>query len=103
MKRLEVDLAETAIADLDDIYVYVLDQSRSAKIADGFIDRIEARCQKIGAAPHGGRRRDDLGAGLRTIAFEKTALIVYRVDGDRVVVLNVLYRGRDVDSAFADA
>ena len=44
-----------------------------------------------------------MAAGGATIAFEKTALIVYRVDGDRVVVLNVLYRGRDVDSAFADA
>lgn len=100
MKRLEVKLSEEAIADLNTIYVYVFDRTQSAKVADGFVDRIEARCQKIGDAPHGGKARNDLAPGVRTVPFEKAALIAYRAEADRVVITNVFYRGRDVEAAF---
>ncbi|MBO6640522.1 MAG: type II toxin-antitoxin system RelE/ParE family toxin [Roseitalea sp.] len=102
MKRLEVRFAKSAIDDLKSIYEFVFDRSRSANLADGFVDRIEARCMKVGNAPHGGTARDDLAPGLRTVPFERTALIAYRIEDDRVVITNVFYRGRDVDAAFAE-
>ena len=102
MKRLRVDFSEEAIADIDSIYEFIFDRSRSAQIADGFINRIEARCQKIGDTPHGGRARDDWAPGMRAVPFEKTALIGYRVEADQVVITNIFYHGRDVDAVFAD-
>lgn len=102
MKRLEVRFAKSAIDDLKSIYEYVFDRSRSAKVADGFVDRIESRCVKVGDAPHGGALRDDLAPGLRTVPFERSALIAYRVEDDHIVITNVFYRGRDVDAAFSD-
>ena len=100
MKRLDVRLAKSAIEDLKLIYTFVFDRSRSAHVADGFVKRIEARCQKIGDAPHGGKARDDLAPGVRTVPFEKSALIAYRAEADRIVITNVFYRGRDVEAAF---
>ncbi|MCR9122484.1 MAG: type II toxin-antitoxin system RelE/ParE family toxin [Phyllobacteriaceae bacterium] len=102
MRRLEVELSEEAIADLETIFFFVFDKTRSAKVADGFVDRIEARCMKVGDVPHGGTARDDLAPGLRTVPFERTALIAYRIEDDRVAITNVFYRGRDMDAAFSD-
>lgn len=100
MTPLDVIFAESADDDLAGIYQWIADETASLETGLRFVSRIVDRCEKIGDAPHGGRRRDDLDAGLRTIAFERAALIIYGVEDDRVVILNVLYRGRDVDAAF---
>lgn len=102
MRRLEVELSEQAIADLEAIFIFIFDRTRSARVADGFVNRIEARCMKIGEVPHGGRARDDLAPGTRTVPFERTALIAYRIEDERVVITNVFYRGRDAEAAFSD-
>jgi toxin ParE1/3/4 len=54
-----------------------------------------ARCRLIPTLPHGGRPRDDLAPGLRTVAFERRVVIVYRVVGSTVEITNVFYGGRD--------
>lgn len=66
--------------------------------AQRFTDRIWAACEKIGNAPLGGRPRDDLLPGLRTVPFEKKAIIAYRVDGETVEIVNVFYGGSDYEA-----
>ena len=92
-----------AEADLADIFHVVLHASQDQNVAEGFIRRIIARCRRIGDAPHGGRPRGDLEPGLRTVPFERSAIIAYRVDTDRVTITNVFYGGRDFEALFQAA
>ena len=61
----------------------------------------QARALRIGDAPHGGRSRDDLAPGLRTVPFEASAVIAYRV-GAAVEIANVFYGGRDYEALYRD-
>lgn len=98
IRVLRVELSETAIADLEAIAAHILNASGSLRITTGFIDRIEDRCQRIGDAPRSGRRRDDLRPGLRTVPFERTAVITYAIEEDRILIVNVFYGGRDFEA-----
>lgn len=100
MRRLRVKLQPEAFADLTDIFREVLRISQNLPTARGFVKRIRDRCARIGDAPHGGRPRDDLEPGLRTVPFEHTAVIAYRVEADRVRVTNIFYGGRDFESLY---
>ncbi|TGV31912.1 type II toxin-antitoxin system RelE/ParE family toxin, partial [Mesorhizobium sp. M8A.F.Ca.ET.142.01.1.1] len=73
---------------------YILESGGSETAANGFIDRIRERCQSIGNGPRGGRLREDLMPGLRTVPFEHSALIAYVIEGDSVFIVNVFYGGR---------
>jgi toxin ParE1/3/4 len=64
------------------------------------VTRIIERCQRIGIVPHGGRSRDDLAAGLRTVPFERRAVIDYRVTDEIVEITNVFYGGRDYEALY---
>lgn len=64
------------------------------------MQRIKDRCERIGDAPHGGRPREDLEPGLRTVPFESSALIAYRVEPDRMRITNVFYSGRDFEAFY---
>ena len=98
MRRLSVVYRPAAIADAEDIYRYIIRKGGSARVAMAFVRRIRARCLRIGDAPWSGRPREDLAVGLRTIAFERVAVIAYRVSDDRIVVTNIFYGGRDIDA-----
>jgi toxin ParE1/3/4 len=100
--RRDVKLAESAIADLVEIYEYVARISGSRVTAIRFIRRIRSRCKRIGYVPFGGRTRDDLEPGLRTVPFEHSAVIAYKVEGDHVLVLNVFYGGRDYEALYRE-
>lgn len=100
MRRLPVSLRREARIDLADIFGVVLHASHGNDIAEGFIRRIIARCRRIGDAPHGGRPRDDLEPGLRTVPFERSAIIAYRVQAERVIITNVFYGGRDFEALY---
>lgn len=99
MRRVDVVIREEATLDLQEIYDAIADKSQSVAVARTFVDRILARCSKIGDAPRGGRPRDDLRPGLRSVPFEKSALILYRVT-DVVEIVNVFPCGRDYESLF---
>lgn len=102
MRRLPVSFRPEALADLADIYAYVSKASHSANIAEGFVRRIRTRCARIGDAPLGGRSRDDLRTGLRTVPFEHAAVIAYLVEPDRVRITNIFYGGRDYEALYRD-
>ena len=99
MSRAEIIYRPGAIADLQRIFDVIAESSGSDLVAQRFIDRIMQRCSKIGDAPRGGRPRDDLKPGLRTIPFERTALIAYRIS-DLVEIINVFYGGRDYETLY---
>ncbi|WP_348270975.1 type II toxin-antitoxin system RelE/ParE family toxin [Methylobacterium sp. ARG-1] len=69
-----------ARADLANIFRTVFHLSQDVPTARRFTQRIKDRCDRIGDAPHAGRPRDDLSEGLRTVPFERSAVIAYRVE-----------------------
>ena len=72
-----------------------------AERAIGYVDRIQDCCRSLSVFPERGVRRDDLRPGLRTLGFERRAVIALQVwRADAVTILRVLYGGRDVDTAF---
>lgn len=95
MKRYEVRLLPSALDDIESIYLYIFEQSLNAAVAAGFTDRILDRAERIGDVPNGGAPRPHLGEGIRLVAFERSAVIVYRVVIETVEVVNVFYGGRD--------
>lgn len=100
MHPLEVTYRPQALADLEDIFHAVLSASRNVAIAQAYVQRIRERCRRIGDAPRGGRPRDDLLPGLRTVPFEHAAVIAYRVEDDRVRITNIFYGGRDYEALY---
>ena len=74
--------------------------SQSFDVAEGFVRRIKASCERIGDAPRGGRPRNDLETGLRTAPFEKRAVIAYKVEKDCVRITNIFYGGRDYEALY---
>jgi toxin ParE1/3/4 len=100
MRRLRVEYQPDAIADLREIYRFVAGLSENSAVARKFVRRIEARCSRIGNVPHGGRPRDDLEPGLRTVPFEHTAVIAYKVEGDLVRIVSIFYGRRDFESFY---
>ena len=97
MRRVGVSYRPEAVADLENIYDAVARMSASRQVARGFVQRIMARCRRIGDVPRGGRRRDDLVPGLRLVPFEGRAVIAYVVM-DGVEITNVFYGGRDYEA-----
>jgi toxin ParE1/3/4 len=98
MKRYEVSFRPQAEADLLDLYRYI---SREAgrDIAGGYIERVEAACLALENFPERGMRRDDIRPGLRMMGFERRATIVFEVLASEVVIIRVLYGGRDYERA----
>ena len=102
IQRLAVVLSQAAVSDLDAIAAYILESSGSEKIANGFLDRIKERCSRIGNAPRGGRLRDDIVPGLRTVPFEHSAVVAYVIEDDIVHIVNIFYGGRDHEALMRD-
>ena len=102
MKRLRVRWSKRGRKDLNALIDNIERTSGSTTIALNYMGRLEARCQRIGDAPRAGRARDDLSPGLRTVSFERSALICYIIEDDRVLITNIFRRGRDVDAFFLE-
>lgn len=102
MKRLPVRWSKEGRRNLNAIIDHIEMASGSTNTALRYLDRLEARCQRIGDAPRSGRARDDLAPGLRTLSFERSALICYAVIHNDIWITNVFRRGRDVEAFFRD-
>lgn len=100
IQRLEVQIEAEADDNLFEIWMFIVESSGNEKIADTFIERIRERCFRIGDIPRQGKPRDDLYQGLRTIPFERSAVIAYLIDGDMVRITNIFYGGRDFEALF---
>jgi len=94
--KFEVRLAESAEADLRDIYDYVALEA-SPDRASAYVDRIMAFLSKLELFPQRGTLHDDIRNGLRTIGFERRISIAFVVESGTVVILRLLYAGRKLD------
>jgi toxin ParE1/3/4 len=83
-----------AEADLFDLYRYIA-QEAGHEVAGAFTDRIEAACMALETFPRRGTRRDDIRRGLRTMGFERRATIAIQVKRSEVLIVRILYGGRD--------
>lgn len=102
VKRYKVRYREEASGDILEIYRCVYEVSLDPVTAQRFTGRLMTACERIGEAPFGGRPRDDLFPGLRTVPFEKRAVIAYLVGEDTVDVTNVFYGGRDYEALYRE-
>ncbi len=98
MQRLPVAYTQIAKDDLAAIFEYVLEKSRDLMTAIAYTDRIYARCETIGHAPRGGVMRNDLGNGIRMVPFERSAVILYRIEAGTVLITNIFAGGRDYEA-----
>ena len=92
-------LAPAARDDLDAIWDYVAREARDAGPADRLIDAITERLWLLAQHPQIGRRRDDLEAGLRSLAVGNF-VIVYEVTAGNVSVLRIVHGRQDLPSLF---
>jgi toxin ParE1/3/4 len=98
VKAYRVRFTSAAVDDLIAIFDYVAKRA-GARIAEGFVSRLETACGSLDAAPYRGTARDDLRPGLRTFGVERRATILFTVNEARseAVILGVFYGGRDID------
>ena len=66
--------------------------------ASRFIDGILNHIATLGEFPKRGTPRDELGPGLRTIAWRHRATIAFVVEERDVVVIGIFYAGRDFET-----
>jgi len=59
-----------------------------------FVERLLEACDSLVLAPFRGTGRDDLRPGIRTVGFERKATIYFKVVGDHIVIVSIMYRGR---------
>jgi plasmid stabilization system protein ParE len=90
-----VRLRPEAADDLRAIYSYIRDQA-SPEISRRYVQRITAYLQGFDVFPERGTRRDDISPGLRIVGFERRVTIAFVVERDEVIVLNILYGGREL-------
>ncbi|MCO5163637.1 MAG: type II toxin-antitoxin system RelE/ParE family toxin [Mesorhizobium sp.] len=98
MRRHRVGFRDSAWSDLDQIFWYIVEASGNPRVAYAYTRRIQERCLRLADAPHGGRARNDLAPGLRTVPFERSAIICYVVEDDTCWVTNIFHRGRDYEA-----
>jgi toxin ParE1/3/4 len=93
-------LAPEAKVDLVELWSYVSDE-RSIEAADRLVDSISARFVLLSRHPHVGRQRDDLRIGSRSFPVGNY-IVLYRIDGDDVVIQRVVRGSRDLEALFHD-
>jgi len=93
---VKVQLHEAAIGDITSIFDYLAEHVGYERAAE-YIRHIENFCRSLETFPERGRRRPDLGDGVRAIVFESRAVIAYRVEDRGVLVLRVIHGGQDYD------
>ncbi len=92
--------APQADSDLDGIWYYVASRSGNIEIADRLIDSLTDRFFLLANHPNLGRARDqDLSSGVRSFPVGQY-VIVYRIEGDDVLILRVLRGSRNIEMLF---
>ncbi|WP_270374556.1 MULTISPECIES: type II toxin-antitoxin system RelE/ParE family toxin [Marinicauda] len=96
MKRYSVVFEVAARRDLRNLHDWIARKS-GVRVAMGFMERIRSYCEGFEIAPERGRQCPDIRPGLRLVGFERCVTIAFTVNGDRVVILRIIYRGRDLE------
>jgi toxin ParE1/3/4 len=89
--------ARADLSDTWDYYAKVADRQR----ADRIVSEINDACRLIEEHPFGGRSRDEVRPGLRSI-FARPYVIFYRVRDEVAEIVRILHGRRDLDEIFND-
>ena len=89
-----------AVDDLDEIYDYIAAQNLNPAAADRFMDDLLVRMEGFARQPLMGELREDLGPEVRTFAFRKNYIVLYRPLDDGIDVLRVFHTARDYPRLF---
>jgi toxin ParE1/3/4 len=81
--------------DLFDIWAYIANNA----VADNQLHEIDRACFALGAWPEYGKVRDDVRAGLRSVAVSRY-VVFYRVTKTAIEIVRVLDERRDVEAVF---
>jgi toxin ParE1/3/4 len=95
----EIVYEQSARDDLRSIYFWIAERA-GPETALAYVERIRSRCDRLASFPDQGTSREDLVTSLRTIAFERTAIIAYIAETRAVRILRVLRKGRDLRLEF---
>lgn len=96
-----VAFTRSAQADLHGLFDYLADRFGIPN-AQRYVEQIEKACLSLGTMPHRGSQRSDLRPGMRTMGFRRRVTIAFRIKGDSVTILRILYGGRSAELALAD-
>jgi toxin ParE1/3/4 len=92
-------LAPKASSDLRQIWAYIANDNMAA--AERVLERINEVLRLLVEQPEAGRRRDELGDGLRSFAT-RTHVVFYEVRENSVDVIRVLDGHRDIGEGMFD-
>lgn len=92
-----VVFAPEALNDLRLLYDRIADASAPER-AFAWVEALRQHLLGFADFPERGTRRDAIRPGLRTTGYRRRVTIAFVVTGAEVVVLRVLYGGRDVDA-----
>src|SRR5215210_7465211 len=85
-----------AIRDLNAIADYIALDSRQSAIR--FAKELRQFCRNLRFFPLRGRPRDQIEPGLRTLSYRGRVTVAYWVDGNRVLISDIFYAGRDYEA-----
>lgn len=86
-----------ANADIEEIAFYIFDLNPTA--ANHFLDALDETCQRLAVNPEIGRRRPELGEGLRSFCVGNY-IIFYTISKEAIEIARVIYGGRDLPRIF---
>ena len=87
------DLTRAAKADLQEIWLYTVDQWGEQQ-ADRYLHQLEQCCERLIDHPELGKARDDLRSGFRSIP-EGSHMIIYRHYHNRIEIVRILHQRMD--------
>jgi toxin ParE1/3/4 len=97
VKEWRIELDPQAKADLRNLNDWISEKASPA-VADGYEERLLAFISRLRHFPERGDRRDDVSPSLRVIGFERRVSIAFEVTAEAVVILRILYAGRQFGS-----
>lgn len=98
--RRPVQWSSDALADLSEIWAYYAEIA-GQPTADKIVRDIGEKSRFIEAYPFGGRTRDEIRRGLRSIAASPY-VVFYRAEEETAEIVRVLHGRRDIGEIFAD-
>ncbi|CAH1656461.1 Type II toxin-antitoxin system RelE/ParE family toxin [Hyphomicrobiales bacterium] len=97
---MQVVFTRRAVNQLARLHHYIADRT-SETVADNYVGRLVAYCERFDTFPERGMRRDDVLPGLRLVGFERRATIAFMVEAERIVIEGVFYGGQDLTRRLA--
>jgi toxin ParE1/3/4 len=84
---------DRALEDIADILLYTLNEW-DARTASEYDQQINNAINRLSLHPYVGRNRSDLRPRLRSVPVGEH-IIIYRIEGDAIVIQHLVHRHRD--------